>query len=451
MDGALREAVAHSHEPETVRLLGSCWEALSQSKGACSAIKEYCQKFHHISDELVSVRLYRNACVRIATARAAVEAKRAIQDAGAVGNLVHRLCEGSSLFDANAEEPPVSRAWSRLDPADLTRQACAALTDRGARMNMVLLWTLDLLNAADSEILRSIRVPVAGCDGKEGFLLNLRLSLIRGSGKELVEHPEMALGMFGKAMLETLDAIWQDARIPVRWELRVRDKKFSALVLDGSSLGGAVAVGLRVLRDGLPYDPSCLIVAQVEGGNLAAVGQEKEKLEAALNANFRRAVVGSGTKIRSLIPDYAARGLEVRELDTIPNAVEFASGQLMELHRVLEVETKRVLDDAAIRIRDRTFRTWNDLDALFVDVKVARGLRPRLTQTEYEQLERQRREGQHRGLDGLAWRRRNSDGDGKADLREERFQAELRRITVYWEQAMRWDTEGHSARRSGLR
>jgi HEAT repeat protein len=433
MEKGTREAVECYHDPETIYLLDRCWNALGEDSQARAAIREHCRSYHHLpTTDLAPVadRLYGNARARIAACCAAVEAKRCTQDPAALSSLVRWLMEGAALFGGSGQTPAIGLGWPQAEVQLLVRNACAALAAQDLPTETMRLWTLDLLGAGEAEISRTITLPFAGCHGK-GFLLNLRLSAMRGQGKGLVEHPEMALRTLGKTFLDTLEKLSKELQFRVRWGLqpRLQDERRASLALDGPSLGGALAVGLHLLQQNLPNDPSCLIVAQVHGEMLEAVGFEREKLEVALEGGIRRIVVGAGTEVRSLIADFAARGLEVRELGHVAEAVEFASGQLAELQQVLEAETARVLEDAENRIQGREFESWQALDALFVPVRVARGLRPRLTQDEYEQLERQRREGDHSGLDRLLRQR--------LDPREEKFQAELkpelRRVTVEWE------------------
>src|SRR5258708_5640931 len=82
------------------------------------------------------------------------------------------------------------------------------------------------------------------------------------------------------------------------------------------------------------------------------------------------------------------------------------------LRRLAEAESLRIVKEASDRIgRERLGRKleeWRDLDGLFVGVKVAQGIRPRLSQPQYEELERRRRTGDYRGLNERKWQRRVS-------------------------------------------
>src|SRR5262249_9468516 len=119
--------------------------------------------------------------------------------------------------------------------------------------------------------------------------------------------------------------------------------------------------------------------------------------------------------------------LEVEKLAHLEQAVEFASGLLADFCRLLEGELRGVLEDAARRI-GRPLPDWESLTGLFVPVRAARGLRPRLSQEEYEQLERSRDQGDHRGINQLEEKR--------LDLRGEEAQKQLPRSrpVVEWEQ-----------------
>jgi HEAT repeat protein len=61
-----------------------------------------------------------------------------------------------------------------------------------------------------------------------------------------------------------------------------------------------------------------------------------------------------------------------------------------EIARMLDGENQRVLAEAGSRI-GRKLEGWQALDQLFIPIRLARGLRPNFTQTEYEALEQQRR------------------------------------------------------------
>ncbi len=103
--------------------------------------------------------------------------------------------------------------------------------------------------------------------------------------------------------------------------------------------------------------------------------------------------------------------------------------QLALLRGLAEGELRRILDEEASPRLGRRFQRWEDLARLFVVPRVARGLRPRLTQAQYEELERRRRAGDYRGYDDLERERR-------PDLRDARVQADLPepRPVVSWEQ-----------------
>src|SRR5262249_21257361 len=140
------------------------------------------------------------------------------------------------------------------------------------------------------------------------------------------------------------------------------------------------------------------------------------------------AAVATTTKLTATqIHEFRARGLEVQPRGTLAEVVEFASGLATDLCRLLEGEVHWVLDDAERRI-GRKMPDWDALVGLHVSVKVARGLRPKLSQEELEQLERSRQQGDHRGLNRLESQR--------ADHRTEEAQQKLpkSRPTVEWSQ-----------------
>ena len=93
-----------------------------------------------------------------------------------------------------------------------------------------------------------------------------------------------------------------------------------------------------------------------------------------------------------------------------------------DLKRLLQSQLDQICVAAAKRLGCGGL-TWTQLDGLFIPPQLARGLRRRLTQQEYEELERLRRAGDYRGPDDQQRRR--------LDLRDR--ESEIRRETVEWE------------------
>ncbi len=263
-----------------------------------------------------------------------------------------------------------------------------------------------------------------GYGAGRGFVGTLELRELSGAGGELVEEPDTALQPYEQDLVATVAGEWKRrGEHSVCWGLKLA----TAMPVGGDSLGAAAAVGFSLLSQGRSYDSSCVLTAAVDRDEgLHPVGHEREKLEAALKGGKRRAGVSEETELRPMeIIDFASRGIEVRKLRTVGEAEEYASGLITELRRFARAEIRWVLDDAQRRL-GRGLGEWQALERLYVPVKVARGLRPKLTQVEYEELERRRMTGDYQELEQLEKRR--------LDLREEELQEELRRPTVEWEE-----------------
>jgi len=146
-----------------------------------------------------------------------------------------------------------------------------------------------------------------------------------------MEDPEIALQPFGRTLLEEMSRVAHRIQNAVSWRITVRSGKLQGpqppwLALDGNSLGAAAAIGFMLLDRGKPYDASCLVTAAVgEGDSLETVEEEERKLEAAVEApGISRVGVAGTSKIETEV--YKERGLEVRKLNDLKDAIEFASG-----------------------------------------------------------------------------------------------------------------------------
>ncbi|MBI1927929.1 pentapeptide repeat-containing protein [Candidatus Poribacteria bacterium] len=349
-----REAV----EQKKAEILSDCWEKFKQR--GCEVINgSGCGQ----NPDVDIKRLYRNGCLLLNTAQAALAAKQAVdqRDAwdrdDAWDRLVQLAREAVTLLGGQPAEEVVDRDTVEMAarPDVLVRRVYDALARLGGCVAAARYWTLYWLSEHLTNIERSLDVPVAGYDSDQGkgVLADLRLELLdHHVGAQLVEHPDMALRPLGKTLLDALHAAWQRTEQNVCWTLTVRSEDVSAsLPSVGDSLSVAATVGFLLLRDGRPYDPTCLIAARVgEGDALRRVGHEKEKLEAALGGHIKHAVVAEGSDLlESEIANFRQRGLEVQKLRTVAKAVEFASGLPVELKEYLEEKTReyarKYLDD----------------------------------------------------------------------------------------------------------
>jgi hypothetical protein len=206
---------------------------------------------------------------------------------------------------------------------------------------------------------------------------------------------------------------------------------------NGASLGLASRVAMQLLAGGLTYDHTCLLVGQIQDGRIAKVEDEELKLKAA-DASGKICRVGVAPDVGiGNAADYPK--LEIRRMRTIDEAVEYASGLVGQVERVLQGEVKKVVADAGTRMgrgrrrgtegADARIQDWEDLKRLNVPVKVARGIRPFLKDDEVRELEQRRSLGDYS--------RQNRVDQERRDLRGEEAQERLprgkRRQTVQWE------------------
>jgi len=426
----LRAAAHSAHTDSTVPKLDECWQLVSTEAFAERITFYYASR--HANASIAMERLYRNSRALVASAQAAVAAQQTGSHPGATERLTQWCGQAALLLGGEAAERTAELEvhWPDVEPTGLVGRAYDALAKRHHRVAAARYWTLCWLSEPPNAPQSLLRVPVAGCDHRgKGFLADLSLQLLaEAPDGELVEHPDMAILPLGSELLDTLQAAWARARQTVCWMLTTRYTAIGpAMPLDGDSLSAATAVAFQLLRDQRPYDATCLILARADaaGETVRKVGSEKAKLEAALHS-IRHAAVAQNTDLHnSDVEMFRSRGLEVRRIATVAEAIEFASGLLSDLCRLLEGEVQWVLDDAQRRM-GRKLSDWQSFDALFVPVKVARGLRPRLTQHEYEEMERHRQQGDYSSL--------NKVHKERMDLRAAEIQQmlELPRQTIQW-------------------
>jgi len=157
------------------------------------------------------------------------------------------------------------------------------------------LWSLYWLGEWVAQ--RRLRVPVACVVQGKGYLGDLNLELLGDQPDLLIEHPEIALWPVGRTFLTTMALARQVVGRAFSWRFAFRGPdKVGQMPLVGDSAGGAAAVGFRLLAQGWPYDAGCLIVAGVaQYGTPRAVGEEREKLAAAVKGGRRGRWWGGGT------------------------------------------------------------------------------------------------------------------------------------------------------------
>ena len=160
---------------------------------------------------------------------------------------------------------------------------------------------LSLLRRAGDEDPRaftySLRVPVLLARGREGFLAWLRLERLEWGFGQFFPAAGTLLMPLQPDVRRALEEAWQHVlrrqhpsrEHDVRWCLtHLPEENGGVLPIRGASLQAAVVVGLTLLMEGWPYDPTCAISATVgEDGALGEVdgitNQGGGKLQAALS------------------------------------------------------------------------------------------------------------------------------------------------------------------------
>jgi len=137
-----------------------------------------------------------------------------------------------------------------------------------------------------------------GVKGRDGFVATLRLDLREGVDKKtrLIPHPESLLLPQDSEFKATLIKVEQwlqqqpfsPAGVDITWRI-ARSDGYPLDALRGNSLGGLFAVGIWLLLNDLPPDPSITITAALsDNGKLAPVSGLVEKVRAAINLGCPR-------------------------------------------------------------------------------------------------------------------------------------------------------------------
>jgi HEAT repeat protein len=340
--GLLRRGLREAVDNQATVALQGCWDAL-KDQDVPRVIAHY--YYYRQSREVDSDRLARNARALVATALVAAWAKQSPPSRKSVEQAEDWARQAAELLGgAVGGGAPRSLAsslnWTTgMEPAELIEKIYQHLAGEGYEVTGARHWSLYWVGASRAE--RRLRVPVACLVRGRGHLGDLYLELLAAGPDGLIEDPEMALWPVGGSFLETLEQARQGVKGAFSWRFAFRQPQSVGQVpLVGDSAGGAAAVGFRLLAQGQPYDTGCLIVAGNDGGRLRAVGEEREKLAAAVNGGIRRAVVAPETELLQTDRErLAERGLAIVERTTVEEACQFASDlprQLIGYFRLLE-------------------------------------------------------------------------------------------------------------------
>jgi hypothetical protein len=201
---------------------------------------------------------------------------------------------------------------------------CKAREELGdyAGWQTVLCWTAGWTQSRAAS--RSVTVPIAALTTNGAVILHLSFETVNPQIDtfEAVVRYDCALDLIDDQTLRILKRCADSARIPVEWCFQ-RSKSVQSHLLWGDSLGGAAAAGVHLLAAGRDCSPECVILATVrDDTSLGSVGGLIPKLEAALNAGLKVAVIAP--QLEHDLSRFSARGLAVLARKMVTDAAEAA-------------------------------------------------------------------------------------------------------------------------------
>ena len=187
---------------------------------------------------------------------------------------------------------------------------------------------------------RSLDMHVMLVEGETGKFGTLTLEWFPFSVTEqnpqpagLIRHPDIFLlpwdARFQAALNNSLtwanEQHWAKHGGEVRWNLTVLHDEEFLPAITGDSLGGAMAVGLYMLWNGLKSDLSLTITASVDReGKLGRVGGVIGKLDEGQKHNLRTVLLASDQPgLASLKQSYGNRSLFLKEYGTVEEAAKY--------------------------------------------------------------------------------------------------------------------------------
>lgn len=307
------------------------------------------------SSPALACRLAGNARRLVACTGVALAARHLCQGAGGTEDAL-------AGWTARAVGAPVLLADSPRSittPEPLIRWLFSAHT-AGNAVTPLTVWTLWCLDDSLPTVWRIRRVPYVAITSGFGEIDSIKLSLLDLPYAGLIEDPKSALVPLEESWLDGLEGAWSagagvdcERAVKVTVTTRARGR-----VLKGKSAGGGIAVGLRCLLRGVPYDGSRLILASVQGGSsatFAKVGSIPEKLEAAHRHGAIRHVAVSGRtedagavgesqqsyraedipEVISFLERFPDSKISVSVADTLERAFSFATEHTAAVHKYL--------------------------------------------------------------------------------------------------------------------
>lgn len=332
---ALHEAVDSNQLVTSETQLQQCWHVLTDERIRDQIDAYYYDKRgHHKADVDIDIgRLHRHAVGLLATAGAALTARMYCKRNFAEEDFaLFRQWIGRSLQWLASTPIPgyIPVPGKETDPVNLINNTFSRLAwQEGLPVACARVWTLHWLQSIPPSY--ELKIPVALVNEVSTGSL-VFLNLIKQEYRELFEHPDRALYPLGQTFLKTLKSAWESTggtQGGVCWKLLSNDWR----PLDGDSVGGAAAVGFRLLQEERPYDPGCLIAARVgqdlfsDPAKLDKVAGEESKLNAALNRGIRTAVLAKNSYLTATQDEeFRDKGLAIQRADTVDRAMEIASG-----------------------------------------------------------------------------------------------------------------------------
>jgi HEAT repeat protein len=445
-DHALAAACREAITLGSTDLLERAWSCVAREE-VTEAVTYFCR-----SREIASARLLGGVLGTVAAAQSVRAARD--YDLPALVRWVHEAAAAWGGGSAERRGLAEAVAWQKgLGPETILDEhfcALARLAPGQWQVGAARESVRSLLGLGPRRAVRSLELPLMAYRNGEGVLLRLHVDLLAvGFGEFYDEPASLGLVPFTADFLKAVNTAWalagrQPAERPragpeakpgptlaamlgprdVRWRLEGTNLD----TLDGESLGLGLTVALvQLLRDD-PLDKRCAVTGAIdENGNVVKVNHVREKVAAAWE---QREAPGRPVITRLVVPAAnlgdAANGApgsgHVRGVTHMPQALEEASGLLDAACTLLRRQVA-ALDEECKK------RTDKSLEQQFVSVRVARGLRPRLRPEDYEQLERQCRQGDYSA-------RNRQLRDRNEMLREAETQGRLERPrqVVPWEQ-----------------
>jgi len=175
---------------------------------------------------------------------------------------------------------------------------------------------LEYVDQGEGTEIPQVTLQGLGIKGTQGFVVTLKLDLRDSVGTRpcLIPHPESILLPRDDEFEATLSKVeqWMQSfsseRVVITWRI-ARSDGYYLDALRGNSLGGLFAVGIWLLLNDFPPDPSITITAALsDNGKLTPVSGLVEKVRAAIN-------FGSPRITRLLV----AKGQDLSVMSNFPN------------------------------------------------------------------------------------------------------------------------------------